>query len=82
MSLASIRRWAKRNERKVDGYLARNESYVFFTPIEGNPRGSLNLEVMSAGASPPTRRSSRAARSASSRPSCRPRPAPRAPSAS
>lgn len=45
MSLASIRRWAKRNARKVDGYLARNESYVFFTPIEGNPRGSLNLEV-------------------------------------
>lgn len=45
MSLSAIRRWAKRRARKVDGYLNRNESYVFFTPIEGNPRGSLNLEV-------------------------------------
>ena len=25
--------------------LGRNESYVFFTPIEGNPRGSLDFEV-------------------------------------
>lgn len=45
MSLAAIRRWASRNASKVDAYLARNESYVFFTPIEGNPRGSLNVEV-------------------------------------
>ena len=26
-------------------FLNRNERYVFFTPISGNPRGSLNLEV-------------------------------------
>ncbi|MEM9799790.1 MAG: MltA domain-containing protein [Planctomycetota bacterium] len=45
MSLAAIRRWAESNPAEVEGFLARNESYVFFTPIEGNPRGSLNLEV-------------------------------------
>lgn len=45
MSLAAIRRWAERNPNKVEEYLARNESYVFFTPIEGTPRGSLNVEV-------------------------------------
>ena len=45
MNLASIREWARANPGEVDEYLARNERYVFFTPITGNPRGSLNLEV-------------------------------------
>ncbi|MEM9380420.1 MAG: MltA domain-containing protein [Planctomycetota bacterium] len=47
MSLAAIRRWAADHPNEVDAFLARNESYVFFTPIEGNPRGSLNVEVTS-----------------------------------
>ena len=45
MSLTGLRRWARENPEQVEEYLHRNDSYVFFTPIEGNPRGSLNLEV-------------------------------------
>jgi len=45
MSLAAIRRWAGQNPDRLPEYLRRNESYVFFTPIKGNPRGSLNVEV-------------------------------------
>lgn len=45
MSLAAIRRWAASHPGEVESFLGRNETYVFFTPIEGNPRGSLNLEV-------------------------------------
>jgi len=45
MNLAAIRRWAAANPGEVQSFLERNESYVFFTPIDGNPRGSLNLEV-------------------------------------
>jgi membrane-bound lytic murein transglycosylase A len=45
LSLASIRRWAKANPGEIEEYLARNDSYVFFTPIDGNPRGSLNVPV-------------------------------------
>jgi membrane-bound lytic murein transglycosylase A len=46
MSLAAIRRWAERSDpAKIEGFLDRNESYVFFTPINGNPRGSLNVPV-------------------------------------
>lgn len=45
VNLPTIRRWASQHPELVDEYLGRNESYVFFTPIEGNPRGSLNVEV-------------------------------------
>lgn len=46
MSLAAIRSWAARTSpARVEAFLDRNQSYVFFTPIEGNPRGSLNLPV-------------------------------------
>src|SRR5262249_51702604 len=45
VSLASIRRWARENPGEVESYLARNDSYVFFTPIDGNPHGSLNVPV-------------------------------------
>lgn len=46
MSLAAIRRWAERTDpTRIAGFLDRNESYVFFTPIDGNPRGSLNVPV-------------------------------------
>lgn len=44
-NLAAIRRWAARHPGEVEAWLARNDRYVFFTPIEGNPRGSLNVEV-------------------------------------
>jgi len=47
MNLAAIRRWAAANPGEVEAFLSRNESYVFFTPIDGNPRGSLNVEVAS-----------------------------------
>jgi membrane-bound lytic murein transglycosylase A len=45
VSLATIRSWAKAHPQEVESYLMRNESYVFFTKIDGNPRGSLNVPV-------------------------------------
>ncbi len=50
VSLATIRAWARDHPGEVESYLARNASYVFFTKIDGNPRGSLNVPV-SAGRS-------------------------------
>jgi len=44
-SLAAIRAWAREHPGELEGYTNRNERYVFFTPIDGNPRGSLNVEV-------------------------------------
>ncbi|MBM3984589.1 MAG: murein transglycosylase [Planctomycetes bacterium] len=44
-NLRTIRDWAREHPDQVPEYLQRNASYVFFTPIEGNPRGSLNVEV-------------------------------------
>jgi membrane-bound lytic murein transglycosylase len=38
---AQIREWARTHPGEVQKYLDRNESYVFFTPIEGDPHGSL-----------------------------------------
>ena len=43
--LASIREWAAAHPDELPEYMDRNASYVFFTPIEGTPRGSLNVEV-------------------------------------
>lgn len=45
VSLRAIREWARENPGEVQAYLDRNESYVFFTPIEGDPHGSLNVPV-------------------------------------
>jgi membrane-bound lytic murein transglycosylase A len=45
MSLQGIRKWGRENPEKLAEYMARNDSYVFFVEIDGNPRGSLNLEV-------------------------------------
>lgn len=45
VNLKTIRRWAKTHPEEVSSFLNRNERFVFFTPIEGNPRGSLNVEV-------------------------------------
>jgi len=44
-NLVTMRSWANEHPDEVPEYLARNESYVFFTPIDGNPRGCLNVEV-------------------------------------
>lgn len=44
-NLETIRRWARAHPAEVEEYLWRNPSYVFFMPIDGNPRGSLNVEV-------------------------------------
>ncbi|MEO2094960.1 MAG: MltA domain-containing protein [bacterium] len=44
-NLAAIRAWARRHPERVTSFLERNDRFVFFTTIEGNPRGSLNLEV-------------------------------------
>jgi len=45
-SLASIREWAARaSEDELADYLHRNQSFVFFTPIESNPHGSLDVPV-------------------------------------
>lgn len=45
VSLAKIRQWAHENPGEVEQYLTRNDSFVFFTKIDGNPRGSLNVPV-------------------------------------
>ncbi|MEM7305180.1 MAG: MltA domain-containing protein [Planctomycetota bacterium] len=45
-SLRAIRDWAAyEDEGTIFDYLHRNASYVFFTPIDGNPHGSLDVEV-------------------------------------
>jgi membrane-bound lytic murein transglycosylase A len=45
-SLSAIRAWAAQQpEELVQEYLHRNSSYVFFTPIDGTPHGSLDVEV-------------------------------------
>jgi membrane-bound lytic murein transglycosylase A len=43
--LPAIRSWARKHPERVQSFLERNARYVFFAPITGNPRGSLNLEV-------------------------------------
>lgn len=45
VSLRTIREWAKSHPREVQDYLNRNDSFVFFTPIDGDPHGSLNVPV-------------------------------------
>ncbi|MCY2959110.1 MAG: MltA domain-containing protein [Planctomycetota bacterium] len=45
VNLAAIRAWAKKNPAKVQEFLNKNDSFVFFQPIEGNPHGSLNVPV-------------------------------------
>ena len=47
LSLAELRRWAANNPDLVADYLHRNDSYVFFAPLDGNPHGSLDVEVTS-----------------------------------
>jgi len=45
LSLPAIRAWASANPEMVMSYLQRNDRYVFFSEIEGNPSGSLGFEV-------------------------------------
>jgi len=45
LSLAGLREWAAENPGRLQPFLDENESYVFFTPIDGTPRGSLNVPV-------------------------------------
>lgn len=45
VSLPRIRAWAKEHPERVTEYLDRNDSYVFFTPIDHAPHGSLNVPV-------------------------------------
>jgi len=45
MSLSKIREWGRANPEKLREYMARNDSYVFFQPLDGNPSGSLGFEV-------------------------------------
>ncbi len=48
-SLRTIRAWAATaSTEERQEYLERNQSYVFFTPIDGNPHGSLDVEVTAA----------------------------------
>ena len=44
--LPAIRAWASQaSDEELHEYLSRNTSFVFFTPIEGKPHGSLDVEV-------------------------------------
>lgn len=46
MSLAAIRDWGRSTSpAEVEEYLNRNDSYVFFQRIDGNPHGCLDFEV-------------------------------------
>lgn len=45
VSLPRIRQWAKEHPDEVASYLDRNASYVFFTRIDHDPHGSLNVPV-------------------------------------
>jgi membrane-bound lytic murein transglycosylase A len=45
-SLAKIREWGTNaSPEELHDYLSINQSYVFFTPIDGNPHGSLDVPV-------------------------------------
>jgi membrane-bound lytic murein transglycosylase A len=48
MSMQALREWLAINPTQCNRVLDFNESYVFFTPIDGNPRGSLNVPVIAA----------------------------------
>lgn len=45
VSLRAIRQWAKEHPNEIQEYLDRNDSFVFFAPIDSDPRGSLNVPV-------------------------------------
>jgi membrane-bound lytic murein transglycosylase A len=46
MSLPAIRAWGLRSDpARVKEFLDKQDSYVFFQPIDGNPHGCLDVEV-------------------------------------
>jgi membrane-bound lytic murein transglycosylase A len=45
ISLHEIRAWGAKNPELLKQYIARDDSFVFFLPIEGAPKGSLNVDV-------------------------------------
>jgi membrane-bound lytic murein transglycosylase A len=45
LSLQGLIRFFKNNPRQIDTLLPMNDRYVFFTPREGGPYGSLNVPV-------------------------------------
>lgn len=45
LNLRAVKQYVANNPDKGREYMYRNESYVFFTDIEGGPYGSLNIEV-------------------------------------
>lgn len=46
MSLPAIRAWGRRTDpARVKEFLDKQDSYVFFQPIDGNPHGCLDVEV-------------------------------------
>ena len=47
VSLQTIRDWGAKNPELLQEYILRDDSFVFFLPIEGEPKGSLNVEVES-----------------------------------
>lgn len=45
ISLAAIRAWGEKNPDLLQKYIEEDESFVFFLPIDGPPKGSLNVDV-------------------------------------
>jgi membrane-bound lytic murein transglycosylase A len=45
LSLQAIRDWGAKNPDKLIEYIHEDDSFVFFLPIDGNPKGSLNVDV-------------------------------------
>jgi membrane-bound lytic murein transglycosylase A len=45
VSLPAIRAWARANPDRLVEFLQRNDRFVFFSELEGNPNGSLGFEV-------------------------------------
>ncbi len=45
ISLAAIRAWGEKNPDLLQKYIEEDDSFVFFLPIDGTPKGSLNVDV-------------------------------------
>lgn len=45
VSLATIREWGAKNPELLLQYINKDDSFVFFTEIYGDPKGSLNVDV-------------------------------------
>jgi len=45
ISLAAIRAWGEKHPDLLQQYINQDDSFVFFLPIDGAPKGSLNVDV-------------------------------------